>query len=99
MKLKLGLLRKRLANGESGLFDAIAGQLDASIELTRTLVWELSPPTLYTLGLVPAAEWLGEKLTESHAPRTPEASLPFPRLRGPGRCPGPAGGNRSPQAP
>jgi len=66
MKLKLGLLRKRLANGESGLFDAIAGQLDASIELTRTLVWELSPPTLYTLGLVPAAEWLGEKLTESH---------------------------------
>ncbi len=33
---------------------------------TRTLTVELSPPRLYTLGFVPALNWLAEQMSEEH---------------------------------
>jgi signal transduction histidine kinase len=34
--------------------------LHQAIQLTRSLTFELSPPRLYTLGLIPALEWLAD---------------------------------------
>ncbi|WP_027362122.1 ATP-binding protein [Halodesulfovibrio aestuarii] len=67
VKMRLNLLRRYLKDGdELKLLDASMEQLGSGIELTRTLVWELSPPTLYALGLVAAVEWLGEKYAREH---------------------------------
>ncbi|NJB69070.1 signal transduction histidine kinase [Desulfobaculum xiamenense] len=69
-KIKLCLIRKRLQDEkQKALFADLEGQIDSAINLTRTLVWELSPPTLYTLGLVPAVEWLGEKFSAEYGLR------------------------------
>lgn len=40
--------------------------IDASIEVTRSLSAQLSPPILYELGLLPALQALGEKMEEKH---------------------------------
>jgi signal transduction histidine kinase/sensor domain CHASE-containing protein len=40
--------------------------LTQTLKDTRTLTFELSPPILYELGLVPALEWLTEQLEEQH---------------------------------
>ncbi|SIO29273.1 PAS domain-containing sensor histidine kinase [Halodesulfovibrio marinisediminis] len=67
VKMRLNLLRRYLSEGdELALLDSSMEQLGSGIELTRTLVWELSPPTLYALGLVSAVEWLGEKYAKEH---------------------------------
>lgn len=67
VKMRLNLLRRCLTDGdELELLDSSMEQLGSGIELTRTLVWELSPPTLYALGLVSAVEWLGEKYAKEH---------------------------------
>lgn len=68
VKMRLNLLRRYLSEGdELNLLDSSMEQLGSGIELTRTLVWELSPPTLYALGLVSAVEWLGEKYAKEHS--------------------------------
>lgn len=68
VKMRLNLLRRYLSEGdELELLDSSMEQLGSGIELTRTLVWELSPPTLYALGLVSAVEWLGEKHAKEHS--------------------------------
>ncbi|MCG8529465.1 MAG: PAS domain-containing protein [Desulfovibrionales bacterium] len=68
VKMRLNLLRRMLHEKDSLiLLDASMEQLGNGIELTRTLVWELSPPTLYALGVVPAVEWLGEKYANEHS--------------------------------
>lgn len=67
VKMRLNLLRRYLTEGdELTLLDSSMEQLGSGIELTRTLVWELSPPTLYALGLVSAVEWLGERYAKEH---------------------------------
>ena len=40
--------------------------INQSIEVTRSLTRELSPPVLYEGGLVPALEWLGRWMQEKH---------------------------------
>ncbi len=40
--------------------------LDEAIETTRSLTFELSPPVLYELGLVPALQWLAEEFQRKH---------------------------------
>ena len=40
--------------------------LTQTINSTRSLTFEISPPVLYELGLGAALEWLGERLGESH---------------------------------
>ena len=41
--------------------------IDQTIDDTRSLTFELSPPILYELGLGPALEWLGEHLCDKEA--------------------------------
>jgi len=40
--------------------------LDEAIETTRSLTFELSPPVLYELGLVPALQWLAEEFQQKY---------------------------------
>jgi signal transduction histidine kinase len=40
--------------------------LDNTIQDTRTLTFEISPPLLYELGFEPAVEWLVEQFRERH---------------------------------
>ena len=40
--------------------------IEQAIVDTRSLTFELSPPVLYELGLVPALEWLARKIQEDH---------------------------------
>ena len=44
------------------LLDIVLTLLDDAIRATRALTFELSPPILYELGLVPALEWLADRL-------------------------------------
>ncbi len=56
--------------------------LDQTIQYTRTLTFEISPPILYELGLGASLEWLGEQFTKKHGLRvdvvsaTPLGKLP-----------------------
>lgn len=41
--------------------------IENSIRITRSLIFELSPPILYDVGLGAAVEWLAEKMHKQHA--------------------------------
>lgn len=61
-KIKLGEFEKSLKPERRGAtLDEIRDLLELSIHDTRSLVFELSPPVLYELGLEAAIEWLGEQ--------------------------------------
>jgi signal transduction histidine kinase len=61
-KIKLGEFEKGLEPERRGTtLDEIRALLELSIHDTRSLVFELSPPVLYELGLEAALEWLGEQ--------------------------------------
>jgi signal transduction histidine kinase len=62
-KLKLGTLKQKRADGS---IDEILELIEETIADTRSLTFELSPPVLYELGLVPALEWLSRKIQEDH---------------------------------
>lgn len=49
--------------------DEILTLLDKTIQYTRSLTFEISPPVLYELGLIPAIEWLGERFESQHGLR------------------------------
>ncbi len=58
---------------ESALFRSVAKPMEEirklieeSIRYTRSLVFELSPPILYDLGLEPAMEWLAEHMEQQY---------------------------------
>jgi PAS domain S-box-containing protein len=66
-RLKLGALKK------ASSFDTILRNLDeivalieVTIQNTRSLTFELSPPILYDLGFEAAVEWLGEQVLEKN---------------------------------
>ena len=44
--------------------------IEQAIVDTRSLTFELSPPVLYELGLVPALEWLTRKIEQEHGVQT-----------------------------
>lgn len=44
--------------------------IEQAIVDTRSLTFELSPPVLYELGLVPALEWLARKIQQEHGIQT-----------------------------
>ena len=66
-KFRVGALRSR-TTGEEQLqaVDQVNELLDESIEASRVLTIELSPPILYDAGLVPALEWLARWMREKH---------------------------------
>jgi len=66
-RMKLGGLKNEILTDEAGKdlaeIDRLIGQI---IKDTRNLIFELSPPILYELGLVPALQWLGERIAREH---------------------------------
>ncbi|MCP4716074.1 MAG: PAS domain S-box protein, partial [Deltaproteobacteria bacterium] len=61
-KIKLGALCKPAASfGLSMEFETLRELLSQTIEDTRSLTFEISPPVLYELGLEVAFEWLAEQ--------------------------------------
>jgi PAS domain S-box-containing protein len=61
-KIKLGEFEKSLEPKRHGsTLDEIRELLELSIHDARSLIFELSPPVLYELGLEAAVEWLGEQ--------------------------------------
>ncbi|MGV3773511.1 MAG: PAS domain-containing sensor histidine kinase [Verrucomicrobiales bacterium] len=68
-RLKLGTLKKALSvEATSGPSVAeVQGLIEQAIMDTRSLTFELSPPVLYELGLVPAVEWLARKFQKEHS--------------------------------
>jgi signal transduction histidine kinase len=66
-KIKLGALRKSAAHGvPSQTIEEVWNLIDQTIQDTRTLTFELSPPILHELGLEPALEWLVETFRVGH---------------------------------
>lgn len=60
-RIHLANLRTTLESGQSEqLADSINDLLEASLRETRSLIFEISPPVLYELGLESAVEWLAE---------------------------------------
>ncbi len=47
-------------------FQEIIGLIDQTIQSTRSLTFELSPPILYELGFEPAIAWLSEHFSKQH---------------------------------
>jgi PAS domain S-box-containing protein len=66
-RIKLG---GALQDGSNAALEEVRELIDRSIQDTRTLTFELSPPILYELGLAPALEWLLERFESRHAFRT-----------------------------
>ena len=66
--LSLGkiMLSNCISTGSSGNLPQVSGILGESIRQMRSLIFDLSPPLLYEMGLVPALEELGERLGREH---------------------------------
>lgn len=52
--------------GFEGKIDEIMSLLNQTIQYTRNLTFEISPPVLYELGLVAALDWLAERFHKKH---------------------------------
>ncbi|MFH1421295.1 MAG: PAS domain S-box protein, partial [Planctomycetota bacterium] len=67
MKIKLDAFVKTASEEKQlGSLKDISMILEDTIERTRTLTFELSPPVLYELGLVSAIEWLAERFQHDY---------------------------------
>lgn len=64
-RIRLGRLRRELEGSSLGeLARDVTKLVDDAIAQARLLLYELSPPALYELGLGPALEWLTEQFQE-----------------------------------
>ena len=70
LRMKFGNLREPRESVESAeAIEEIRSLLDQTIEATRSLTFELSPPVLHELGFEPAIEWIVERITKEHGIR------------------------------
>ncbi|MGE0384802.1 MAG: PAS domain S-box protein [Gammaproteobacteria bacterium] len=60
VKIKLGLL-PRPRGPRAAVYDELRTLLDGTIYAARSVLFEISPPVLYDLGLPAAVEWLAER--------------------------------------
>jgi PAS domain S-box-containing protein len=66
-KIKLGVAQQTAAQEETcRTISEIRELIDESIGRTRSLIFELSPPILYQMGLEPALETLADNFAERH---------------------------------
>jgi len=82
-KLKVAALEKNPAADEAmkGEMATIRRLLECSIQDARSLIFDLSPPILYELGLKAALEWLAERIQEQyHVPVEFESRSGGPEL-------------------
>lgn len=64
-RMKLSTLKKALRAEKSlDLADGINELIDSSLKEARTMIFDLSPPVLYELGLEAAIDWLGDQFRE-----------------------------------
>jgi signal transduction histidine kinase len=67
IKMSISQLRgNAIFCGFENVLDEIMGLLDSTIQYTRNLTFEISPPILYELGLESALEWLAERFSKKH---------------------------------
>ena len=67
IRLRVGVLQgDTMFCGFDQSLHEIQALLDQTIEYTRNLSFEISPPVLYDLGLVSALEWLAERMEARH---------------------------------
>lgn len=67
IKMSISQLRgNAIFCGFENVLDEIMGLLDSTIQYTRNLTFEISPPVLYELGLESALEWLAERFSKKH---------------------------------
>ncbi|MGE0387869.1 MAG: PAS domain S-box protein [Gammaproteobacteria bacterium] len=82
-KMKLAALPRIAGTDEAAALEDLRVLLDKMVHESRTLVFEISPPILYDLGLAPALEWLGERVAREAglvcAVRLDEAAAGLPR--------------------
>jgi PAS domain S-box-containing protein len=62
LRMRLGALSGKSESESTEAIEDIRNLLDETIDDTRTLTFDLSPPILYELGLAPAVEWAVEKI-------------------------------------
>ena len=66
-KLKVGIVRRRSEDGPSVTsLREIEGLLEETINASRSLATELSPPVLHDAGLAAALEWLARHMQRDH---------------------------------
>jgi PAS domain S-box-containing protein len=65
-KIKLGTLRELTSSPLATSLNEVRSLIEQTIQQTRSLTFELSPPILYELGYEAAVEWLGEKILRQH---------------------------------
>ncbi len=66
-KIRLGSLEGSLTSPEDqAQLNGVRELIEQALQDTRSLIFQLSPPVLYELGLEPALEWLGEQFREQH---------------------------------
>jgi len=65
-QMKLASLREAIPDDARASFDEAIELLGRSLADTRTLMFELSPPILYDLGLKAALAWLADELEQRH---------------------------------
>jgi PAS domain S-box-containing protein len=66
-KLKVAALEKDMTSSQvKSELSAVRRLLECSIQDTRSLIFDLSPPVLYELGLQAALEWLAERIEEQY---------------------------------
>lgn len=64
-QIKLGALRESASStGLAAPIDEVRRLIEQTIQYTRSLTFELSPPLLYDLGFGAAVEWLAEMMQE-----------------------------------
>ncbi len=70
-KIKLGVLGEKVhAASVQQEIEEIRSLIDQTIQDTRSLTLEISPPILYELGFEAAVEWLSEHVQQQHGLRT-----------------------------
>lgn len=65
-KIRAHSLRNFLADEGVAPLGELTGLLDQSIQDVRTLIFQISPPILYEMGLEAALEWLAESFQKEH---------------------------------
>jgi len=65
-KIRLGALKDACDTEQEGQVDEIRALVDQTIQYTKSLTFELSPPILYELGFEATIEWLSEQMQKQH---------------------------------
>lgn len=66
-KIRLGLIKEALHSTEFGpALEEVRKFIESAIQDTRTLIFKISSPILYELGLESALEWLVEQVQKQH---------------------------------